>query len=44
MPSDLVDKVLKQWGAERPDLNPRPLAVVGRILRIAGIFERRANQ
>lgn len=43
MPSDLVDKVLKQWGAERPDLNPRPLAVVGRILRIAGIFERRAN-
>jgi DNA-binding MarR family transcriptional regulator len=44
MSSDLIDVVLKQWGAERPDLNPRPLAVVGRILRVAGILERRANQ
>lgn len=43
MQKDVVDKVLKRWRDERPDLDPRPIAVVGRILLLAGAFERRAN-
>lgn len=43
MPRDHIDTVLKQWETQRPDLNPRPLAIVGRVLRLAGILERRAN-
>ncbi len=43
MERDIIDTVIKQWRTERPDLDSRPLAVVGRILRLAGILERRAN-
>ncbi|HEX5470773.1 MAG TPA: MarR family transcriptional regulator [Lacipirellulaceae bacterium] len=43
MERDIIDDVIKQWRAERPDLDARPLAIVGRILRLAGILERRAN-
>lgn len=43
MQTDVVDQVLSQWKCERPQLDARPLAVVGRILRLAGILERRAN-
>ncbi len=43
MQSDVVDRVLDQWQRERPDLDAQALAVVGRILRLAGILERRAN-
>ena len=43
MQKDVVDRVLKRWRDERPDLDPSPIAVVGRILLLAGAFERRAN-
>src|SRR5204862_7772028 len=43
MQRDLVDRVLKQWRAERPDLDPLPIAVVGRILHRAGSCERTVN-
>lgn len=32
---DPVDRLLAQWGRERPDLDVRPMAVVGRISRVA---------
>lgn len=44
MQLDVVDHVLDEWRRERPDLDARALAVVGRILRLAGILERRANR
>ena len=31
--SDVVDGILAQWRTERPDLDPRPIAVFGRITR-----------
>jgi len=40
---DPVDEVLRQWRTARPEVNPQPMAVVGRILRLAGELERRAN-
>jgi DNA-binding MarR family transcriptional regulator len=30
---DHVDRILEQWRAERPDLDPSPMAVVGRLAR-----------
>ncbi len=31
--ADHVDRVLEQWGAQRPDLDVSPMAVIGRLSR-----------
>lgn len=36
---DAVDVILEQWQRERPDLDRSPMAVVGRIARIAKAHE-----
>jgi len=33
---DLVDAILEQWGRERPDLDVRPMGLIGRVKRLAG--------
>lgn len=33
--SDHVATILEQWGRERPDLDPSPMAVIGRLHRVA---------
>jgi DNA-binding MarR family transcriptional regulator len=38
---DGVDEILEQWGSERPDLDPSPIGVVGRISRLARELEQR---
>ncbi len=37
--TDHVDHVLEQWGAERPDLDVSPMAVIGRMKRLHQIIE-----
>lgn len=37
---DRVDRVLAQWRIERPDIDPTPMGIVGRISRAARILER----
>jgi DNA-binding MarR family transcriptional regulator len=37
---DAVDRVLEQWQRERPDLDRSPMAVVGRISRLAALLDR----
>ncbi|MGI5171619.1 MarR family winged helix-turn-helix transcriptional regulator [Spirillospora sp. CA-253888] len=37
---DNVDRVLRQWRAERPDLDASPMGVVGRIQRASRRLER----
>jgi DNA-binding MarR family transcriptional regulator len=32
---DAVDRLLAQWRRERPDVDPSPMAVIGRISRVA---------
>jgi DNA-binding MarR family transcriptional regulator len=32
---DQVDRILDQWRTERPDLDPSPMAVIGRLSRAA---------
>ena len=38
---DGVDEILDQWRRERPDLDPSPIGVVGRISRLARELEAR---
>jgi DNA-binding MarR family transcriptional regulator len=38
---DGVDEILDQWARERPDLDHSPIAVIGRISRLARELEQR---
>src|SRR5215218_7169803 len=38
---DGVDGILEQWRRERPDLDPSPIGVIGRISRLARELEQR---
>ena len=37
---DAVDAITAQWRRERPDLDPAPMGVLGRISRLAKLVER----
>lgn len=41
---DHVDRVLEQWRTERPDIDPTPMGVVGRIKRASRLLERRLGE
>jgi DNA-binding MarR family transcriptional regulator len=41
---DAVDRVLAQWRTERPDLDPSPMGVIGRISRAARLLERHLGE
>ena len=38
---DAVDEILEQWRRERPELDPSPIGVIGRISRLARELEQR---
>lgn len=40
MASDKIDHILEQWQQELPQVNVAPLAVTGRLLRIARLLEK----
>jgi DNA-binding MarR family transcriptional regulator len=40
-PRDAVDALVGQWAEERPDLDIEVMAIVGRLLRVAQLIERR---
>jgi DNA-binding MarR family transcriptional regulator len=37
---DHIDRIVEQWHRERPDLDVAPLALLGRLLRVAQLAER----
>jgi DNA-binding MarR family transcriptional regulator len=41
---DLIDRMNEQWKAVRPDLDPEPLEVVGRVIVLAQHLERSVNE
>ena len=43
MKSDTIDQMNSLWKAERPDLDPSALEVVGRVIVIAQYLERSVN-
>lgn len=40
---DSIDVFVADWQRERPDLDPWPLHVLGRVTRVASLLERRAT-
>jgi DNA-binding MarR family transcriptional regulator len=38
---DGVDRIIEQWRIERPDLDPSPIGIVGRVSRLARELEAR---
>ena len=36
---DAVDRIVDQWRRERPDRDPSPMLVIGRLHRLAGLLE-----
>jgi DNA-binding MarR family transcriptional regulator len=41
---DLVDRIIRQWREQRPDLDPSGKAVTGRIARAADLIARRNQE
>ena len=41
---DLIDRMNEQWRAVRPDLDPGPLELVGRVLVLAQYLDRSVNE
>lgn len=44
MAHDHVATIIDQWEKERPDLNPSPIAVVGRLSRLSRVAERKIEE
>ncbi|MEI5639683.1 MULTISPECIES: MarR family winged helix-turn-helix transcriptional regulator [unclassified Pseudoalteromonas] len=42
--NDLVDTVIAQWHQERPDLDPSPMAVMGRLVRTDALFSKELHK
>src|SRR6266852_267472 len=43
MQQDALDRIVGEWCKVRPDLDPSPLAVLGRLQRLAGLVRRRVD-
>ena len=41
---DSVDKILAQWGRERPDLDVTPMGIIGRISRIERLVDEQMKE
>lgn len=42
--NDGIDEILEQWARERPDLDVSPMAVLGRLARVARLCDVRLSQ
>lgn len=41
--NDIIDVLIKEWKEERPELDTSAMGVVGRILKLGRVFEKRAG-
>lgn len=41
---DIIDRLLREWHQERPELDASAMAVVGRIIKLGKTFEKRAGK
>ncbi|MGV9775578.1 MarR family winged helix-turn-helix transcriptional regulator [Streptosporangium sp. NPDC003464] len=42
--ADAVDRIVGQWRRERPDLDPSPMHVIGRITRLHWVLDERLGR
>jgi DNA-binding MarR family transcriptional regulator len=43
MQQDALDRIVEEWRQVHPNLDPSPLAVLGRLQRLAGLVRRRVD-
>ena len=43
-PRDHLDEIVAQWRRERPDLDFAPLALIGRLLRVTHLVDKRLRE
>jgi DNA-binding MarR family transcriptional regulator len=43
MEQDALDRIIAQWKAERPDTDPSPMGIFGRVFQLAKLFEQRLD-
>lgn len=43
MEKDIIDKLISEWKQERPDLDASAMQIVGRILKLGKLLEKRAS-
>src|SRR4029453_4769519 len=43
MQQDALDRIVEEWRLVHPNLDPSPLAVLGRLQRLAGLVRRRVD-
>lgn len=41
---DSIEQILKEWGAQRPDLDPSPLAIFGRLRQVSELARQGLEQ
>lgn len=41
---DLIDQLISEWKIERPELDTSAMHIVGRVLQLGKLLEKRANQ
>jgi len=41
---DDLDRIMAQWRKERPDLDPAPMGVVGRVFQLSKVLEQRLER
>lgn len=41
---DIIDLLIKEWKQERPELDASAMGVVGRVLKLGRLFEKRAGK
>lgn len=44
MSDDPIDALARQWLEVRPDLDPAPMALIGRLLRVARVTDRAVSE
>lgn len=42
--TDVLDELVEDWESQIPELNPRPMLVVGRLLRISNLLQSQVTQ
>jgi DNA-binding MarR family transcriptional regulator len=43
MQQDALDRIIEEWHQVHPNLDPSPLAILGRLQRLAGLVRRRVD-
>ncbi len=41
---DAIDRLICQWKQETPDLDPRPMGLIGRVLRLSLLLQARVEE